>query len=71
MRCFTHNATHHGDAPVQAAYSWQAPNGNVIPLCAECCAAWRANCATIFADDPAMQPVQITSIRPNQRMIRP
>ena len=46
------------DASVPAAYIWHAPVGNVIPLCAECCASWRANAAEI----PELAPARITSM---------
>lgn len=33
---------------VPAVYLWHFPNGNVVPLCAACCEAWKKD----VAEDP-------------------
>ena len=45
--------------PNLAAYMWTAsPSGNEIPLCAECCAAWRVNAVA----EPDLGPARIRSL---------
>ena len=53
-RCWAHNQ----DVSIQAEYIWYAPSGNVIPLCAPCCADWRARAVTA----PALAAERITDI---------
>lgn len=54
----------HPDGRVRAEYVWCTKTtwgvGNELPLCARCCARWRAD----MADDPDMAPAQIVSLRP-------
>jgi len=58
--CYMHNPS---EAP-PADYEMLLPIGNVIPLCGPCCAWWRADAASGYGEDePAMQPVRITSLR--------
>lgn len=53
-RCWSHNPdVHH-----PARYLWHCTNGNVVPLCIECCAAWRANAE----EEPTLAPARITEI---------
>lgn len=52
----------HSEGPVPAVYAWHTKGpagvGNEIPLCAECCARWRANANT----DPDLAPERITEL---------
>jgi len=47
-RCWGHQR-----ALVAACYAWTAATGNVIPLCTECCAIWRADVEAGDCDAPA------------------
>ena len=48
-----------GKPPHPAAYLWTAhPSGNEIPLCVECCAAWR----DIACKEPDLAPARIQSL---------
>ena len=63
-----YDARHHGgpaghcvvrhDPERPAEYRWTAPIGNVLDLCGECCAAWRANGERW----PDLAPARITTI---------
>lgn len=44
-RCWVHNGT-------PAVYVWHTAIGNQVPLCAPCCAAWRASVEASSADPP-------------------
>lgn len=56
--CYMHNP---GEQP-PAEYEMGLPIGNVIPLCAPCCAWWRADVADKPEDDLS-KPLWIRSIR--------
>lgn len=55
--CWMHNP---GQQPL-ALYELALPIGNIIQLCAECCAWWRLDAAA-HPDDVAAQPVWIRDI---------
>jgi predicted RNA methylase len=52
----------HPNGPVSAEYVWHTKTivsvGNELPLCARCCAKWRADAA----EDPDLMPARITSL---------
>lgn len=43
----------------EVRYVWTFPNGNVVELCVECCAAWRMNAV----ETPSLRPASIKEIR--------
>lgn len=59
-RCVMHNS----GINIPAAYLLELPIGNVLPLCAPCCAWWRTNAKE--TGDPASQPVSIRDYRPEE-----
>ena len=58
--CCLHCVRAGDNAPrrIPSAYMWVTMVGDEVPLCASCCALWRANAA----DDPDLLPVRIYSI---------
>lgn len=58
--CIMHNA----DVAPPAEYLMELPIGNVVPLCAPCCAWWRLNAKE--TGEPASQPVSIRDYRPEE-----
>jgi hypothetical protein len=55
-RCIMHNS----DVDIPARYAMALQNGNVVPLCVECCAWWRQDAQE--SGDPMSQPVRITEL---------
>lgn len=53
---------HKAGVSVMADYEIELPIGNVVPLCAPCCAWWRLEARR--SGDPQIQPVSIRDHRP-------
>jgi hypothetical protein len=57
--CWSCDGIKDGRTPPPADYWWTGPNGYTLPICATCCAYWRANAA----DDDWLTPQRVESIR--------